>query len=40
MLGERIIQILDGTGSSQEKLPAERVKQELIVNISFLTNSS
>lgn len=33
-LGERIVQILDGSTSNQEKLPAERVKQEIIVGYS------
>jgi hypothetical protein len=30
-LGERIAQILDSTATSQEKLPADKVKQELVV---------
>lgn len=31
-VGERIAQILDSTASSQEKLPAEKVKQQITVN--------
>jgi hypothetical protein len=30
-LGERIAQILDSPATNQEKLPAEKVKQELVV---------
>jgi hypothetical protein len=43
-IGERIVQILDGTTTSQEKLPAEKVKQQLIVTLlkafsEYTTNS-
>ncbi len=31
MLGERINQILDGPAANAEKMPAERVKQEIVV---------
>lgn len=36
MLGERVEQILDSNATNQEKLPAEKVKQEIIVNHKIL----
>jgi len=38
-IGERITQILDSTASSQEKLPADKVKQQLIRCISTILKS-
>jgi hypothetical protein len=38
MIGERVTQILDGTASAQEKLPAEKVKQQLIVSLTKLNS--
>ncbi len=36
MVGERVTQILDSQASQQEKLPAEKVKQQLIRSISSI----
>ncbi len=36
MVGERVTQILDSQVSQQEKLPAEKVKQQLIRSISSI----
>ena len=36
MIGERVTQILDSPASQQEKLPADKVKQQLVRSISSI----